>query len=82
MAAHSGQHMVAILPGGRCEYQVGFRIDVGKDIHAHALAGNEAVPAASVNWEGAPDGDAGVFKASRQLLLQIFLGRPANLIGR
>lgn len=82
MAAHSRQNVMAILPGGGGEHQVGFGVDISEDIHAHPLAGNEAVPAAGIDGKGASHGNACVLETLGQLALQILLGSPADLIGR
>lgn len=82
MAAHAGQHMMAILPCGSGEDQAGLGIDTGKDIHAHALAGDEPVSAARVDREGTSNGNACVLETLRQPSLQILLRGPADLVGR
>ena len=82
MAAHAGQHMMAVLPCGSGEHQIGLGVDTGKDIHAHALAGDEPMSAARINREGASHGNACVLETLRQPSLQILLCGPANLIGR
>ena len=62
MTAHSGQHVMAILPGSCRENQVGFRVDIGEDVHAHPLAGDEAVTTLCIDRKGTPHGNAGILK--------------------
>ena len=79
MAAHSRQHVMAVLPCGGGEHQVGFGVDTGEDIHAHALAGNEAMPAAGIDGKGASHGNACVLETLGQPCAPNPPGRPSRL---
>ncbi len=70
MAAHPGQHVVCILPGGGCKDQVRLGIDCVQNIHAHALARDEAVPRGRVDRERAPEVHSLARKAGDELRLQ------------
>ncbi len=54
MAAHAWQHVMAVLPGGRSEDKIRFRIDTGENIHSHPLAGDEAVPDGGIGGKRSP----------------------------
>lgn len=80
MRAHPGQHMMRVLPRGGSEDEACVRINAGKYIHAHALAGDKAVTHCTVDWKGTLHFDAVIPERLRQAPLQILLRRPADLV--
>ena len=80
MAAHAGEYVMRVLPCGGGEDETGFGIDAGEDIHAHALAGDEAVALRGINRKGALDSNTLIVEGPSEPALQILLRRPADLI--
>ena len=55
MAAQPGQDVVAVLPDRLGDDERGVAVDAGEHVHAHALAGDEAVATRRVDGMAAPD---------------------------
>ena len=80
MAAHAGEDVMRVLPRGGGEDETGFGVDAGEDIHAHALAGDEAMALRGIDGKSALDSHTLIAKGRGEPALQILLRRPADLI--
>ncbi len=69
-----------VLPRGGGEDEARVGIDAREDIHAHALAGDEAVAFGGIDRKGALDLHALIAECLGEAALQIFLGGPADLV--
>ena len=81
MADQAGKNVVGVLPDRLGHDDRRARVDLGEDLEAFLLAGNEAVLAGWVIWVGALDLDVAGRQRLDDLLLHRGLRRPAGFVG-
>ena len=82
MGDEAGEDMVAVLPDGLYDDEGRCGVDGGEDVHAHALAADEAVFAHRIVCVSAAKHHALLEKRRLEHVFEIRLSGPADFIGR
>jgi hypothetical protein len=72
---------MCVLPGRRSEDQIRLRVNGGRDIHTHTLAGDEAVTLRLINGKSPLQLDPFFGKAPGELLFKLLLRGPTYMVG-
>ncbi len=82
MAEQSGEHMIAVLPHGLGNHQGRLGMDMGENVHAHALVVDEAVAQGGVKRVRALERESFGLERGNEFFFHLRLGGPALLVGR